>query len=93
MTTLPTPAGAAARIRAYLDATPDTHEIGAEVYGDQFRSDTWPHAAYCPTRDDLEALLTERVRLGERDAELSRLEAYGVDNWDSYEDAVNAAEL
>lgn len=59
-----TPAGAAARLRAYLDALPTTVMVGAEfAYGKQFRSDEWAHDSYCPTRNDLLLLLNEVQRL------------------------------
>lgn len=49
---------AAARIRAYLDALPNTVNLGAEfAYGKQFRSEAWPHDSYPLTREDVETLL------------------------------------
>lgn len=90
----PRQTGAADRLRAYLDAFPDMQLCGPEfAFGTQFRSDEWPRDCYCPTREDLEALLTELTSLRERSDTLSALERHGVDNWDGYEDAVNGVEL
>ncbi|MBL1115394.1 hypothetical protein JK364_23775 [Streptomyces sp. 110] len=50
----------AARIRAYLNAVPDTVNLGAEfAYGSQFRSASWPHDSYPLTREDLEQVLAD----------------------------------
>jgi hypothetical protein len=38
------------------------------------------------------ALLAEVKQLRERDAKLNALEAYGVDNWDGYDEAVQSLE-
>lgn len=40
----------------------------------------------------IEISIQEWARLVERDQELSLLEAYGVDNWEGYYDALNDVE-
>jgi hypothetical protein len=42
--------------------------------------------------DIAEDLLAEVKQLRERDATLTALEAYGVDNWDGYDEAVQSLE-
>jgi hypothetical protein len=60
---------AAARIRAYLDALPDSVNIGAQfAYGKQFRSADWSHDSYPLTRDDLEDVLADAAAFRDQPA-------------------------
>ena len=60
---------AASRIRTYLEALPDSVNLGAEIaYSGAFRSEDWPHAFYPLLRADVEALLARVDQLtAERD--------------------------
>ena len=57
------------RIRTYLEALPDSVNLGAEIaYSGAFRSEDWPHAFYPLLRTDVEALLARVDQLtAERD--------------------------
>ena len=75
------------RIRTYLDAFPDSVNLGVEfAYSAKFRSEDWPHEFYPLLRTDLEALLARVDQLtAERDQ--ARDELTGIREWADAEQA------